>query len=84
MDHGDAVASFHLIHDVRADEDGRPALVEAVKMFPKAAPELGVHADGGLIQEEQFGSVHEHASEICALAHAAAQMADGCIQLFVQ
>ena len=57
----------------------RAALTQAVHQFPEAAPGQGVHAGGGLVEDQQVRLVDEGAAQAQLLLHTAGQIHGGAI-----
>ena len=60
---GDPAAVLRLVQVVRGDDDGDAPAGEPVDEAPELAPGDGVHAAGGLVQEEEAGPVEDGAGQ---------------------
>ena len=60
---GDAVAVLRLVHVVGGDEHRRPAGGRLVDHLPELAAGDGVHAAGGLVEEDDARAVHHRHRE---------------------
>src|SRR6202011_3579681 len=74
-DQSKAVASLRLVHDVARDHDRGPAGRHFAEAVPELNPQLGIDADGGLVEEQQVRFVDQGASERASRPHPAAQRA---------
>ena len=72
----EAVAALGLVHDVGGDQEGGAAFGgEGVEEVPQVAAQDGVEADGGFVEDEQFGGAEEGYGEGDAAALAAGEVA---------
>ena len=77
VDDGDVSAeAVGLLHDLGGEQDGDALRVEVVEVLPYRDAALRVESDRRLVEEEDFGVVHEGADEVDAAAHAAGVGAD--------
>src|ERR1035438_3596652 len=69
---GDAVAEdVRLLHVVGGEEDGHPRLLaQLLHLRPDAGPGYGVETDGGLVKDEESGTVDQRLGEFQAADHA--------------
>ena len=61
VEEGDPVAPLGLVQVARGEEDRDPGRDHLVEDEPEVAARDGVHAEGGLVQEEDRGVVNERA-----------------------
>ena len=66
-------AALGLVHHVAGDDDGDPLPGHLGEALPELGPQLGVHADGGLVEEEQARPVDQSAGQGDPLPHPPAQ-----------
>ena len=67
----DAVAALGLVHEVRRDEDGDVVVArELAQLAPEQVARGGVHARGGLVEDQHLGPVQAGGGELQALADA--------------
>jgi hypothetical protein len=71
----DAVAALGLVHEVGGDEQGHAILTrELDHQLPELVAGDGVHAGGGLVEDEHVRPVHHGHGQRQALAHAQRQL----------
>ena len=70
------MAALGLVHDVGGDEERGAAVGgEAVEEVPQVAAQDGVEADGGFVEDEEFGGAEQGDGEGDAAALAAGEVA---------
>ena len=75
IDDGDAVAkAIGLVHVMRGDQHGELALfLDAREHFPDGDTRHGIESGGRLVEEENFGMMHESARDFETAAHTAGE-----------
>ncbi len=71
------MAALGLVHVVGGDHHRQPAGGEGVDLVPEVAPRLGVHAGGGLVQQQEARLVQHRGRERQPLLPAAGQRTRG-------
>src|SRR5512139_2380115 len=71
----DTPAALGLVHVRRRQQDGGSLLHEVIKDEPEIAPRDRVHADGGLVEQENTWLMDEAGAQAELLLHAAGKVA---------